>query len=456
MCAANFKMLKHIPVFRVAVVSVLALAICGVKVIAEESLGVTEGEKEASGGENNTSSSDNWVENLSWNLLGYATIIIPAAFIIRMLKNSNFNEKSGTGCLFRSVQLCVFGTPQETPSVEEGGIKAKEDTATPSSFSKTTLKLLFCAAGLQVSYLTWGVLQERIMTRDYKEYTADGTVQDVKFTNSQFLVFVNRVLALTVALIYIVFTRQPRHTAPLYKYSFCSFSNIMSSWCQYEALKFVSFPTQVLCKASKIIPVMIMGKIVSNKVYPYYEYVVAVLLSAGVSMFLLSADPSGKRTTAATTFSGAVILLGYMAFDSFTSNWQSELFTTYKMSSMQMMFGVNLFSCFLTMWSMIEGGNFLSALWFMLSHPEFAFHALLLSIMSATGQLFIFYTIQSFGPIVFTIIMTTRMMLSILLSCILYNHPLSAQAVFGVLVVFVALFLRVYARYRISKSSTKA
>ena len=353
----------------------------------------------------------------------------------------------------------MFGTPQETPSVEEGGIKAssaKDDAASPSSFSKTTLKLLFCAAGLQVSYLTWGVLQERIMTRDYKEHMADGTVHDIKFANSQFLVFVNRVLALTVAATYIVFTRQPRHTAPLYKYSYCSFSNIMSSWCQYEALKFVSFPTQVLCKASKIIPVMIMGKIVSKKVYPYYEYVVAVLLSAGVSLFLLSADPSGKRTTAATTLSGAIILLGYMAFDSFTSNWQSELFTTHKMSSMQMMFGVNLFSCLLTMWSMIEGGNFLSALWFMLSHPEFAFHALLLSIMSATGQLFIFYTIQSFGPIVFTIIMTTRMMLSILLSCILYNHPLSAQAVFGVLVVFVALFLRVYARYRTSKSPTKA
>ena len=353
----------------------------------------------------------------------------------------------------------MFGTPQEAPSVEEGGIKAssaKDDTAAPSSFSQTTLKLLFCAAGLQASYLTWGVLQERIMTGDYEEHRADGTVGKAPFKNSQFLVFVNRVLALTVAATYIVFTRQPRHTAPLYKYSFCSFSNIMSSWCQYEALKFVSFPTQVLCKASKIIPVMIMGKIVSKNVYPYYEYVVAVLLSAGVSLFLLSADPSDKHPTAVTTLSGAVILLGYMAFDSFTSNWQSKLFTTHKMSPMQMMFGVNIFSCLLTVWSMIEGGNFLPALWFMLSHSEFAFHVLLLSITSATGQLFIFYTIRSFGPIVFTIIMTTRMMLSILLSCILYNHPLSAQAVFGVLVVFVALFLRIYARYRTSKSLTKA
>ena len=34
-------------------------------------------------------------------------------------------------------------------------------------------------------------------------------------------------------------------------------------------------------------------------------------------------------------FSGLVILIGYIVFDSFTSNWQGELYSTYKMSSYQ-------------------------------------------------------------------------------------------------------------------------
>ena len=92
-----------------------------------------------------------------------------------------------------------------------------------------------------------------------------------------------------------------------------------------------------------------------------------------------------------------------MAFDSFTSNWQSELFSVYKMSTIQMMFGANLFSCLFKVWSMIEGANFLSAVGFMMSHPEFAYHATTLSLTSATGQLFLFYTTQSFGPVVLTI-----------------------------------------------------
>lgn len=89
-------MFKRVPICRVAFL-LLALATYGVQVIGEESLGVTEGEEETSAGKTvgEASNSGNWVESLSWNLLGYATIIIPGSFIISMLKNSNFNERSG-------------------------------------------------------------------------------------------------------------------------------------------------------------------------------------------------------------------------------------------------------------------------------------------------------------------------------------------------------------------------
>ena len=137
--------------------------------------------------------------------------------------------------------------------------------------------LAFCFVGLQAAFLTWGVLQERIMTIPYGQKEEDdkdlqslssssssssssatsmSSVVDggEKFTNSQFLVFMNRISAFVVAGVVISVKTQPRHLAPGYKYSFSSFSNIMSSWFQYEALKFVSFPTQVIAKSTKVIP----------------------------------------------------------------------------------------------------------------------------------------------------------------------------------------------------------
>ena len=69
------------------------------------------------------------------------------------------------------------------------------------------------------------------------------------FRSSKFLVFANRFLALFAAYVGLLASGEPigraARSTPLYKFSFSSVSNILSSVCQYEALKFVSFPTQV-------------------------------------------------------------------------------------------------------------------------------------------------------------------------------------------------------------------
>jgi len=293
------------------------------------------------------------------------------------------------------------------------------------------------------------VLQEKVMTHKYGE----GTFAE-RFKNSEFLVFMNRIVAFVVAGLYIQVTQSGQWSGAFYRFSFTSLSNICSSWCQYEALKFVSFPTQVLGKASKMIPVMVMGKIVSKKTYQYYEYLVAVLISVGVSLFL-TATGSEKHSSSETTLSGLVLMVGYMGFDSFTSNWQSHLFKEYKVSSMQMMFNVNCFSCLFTSVPLLISGGMTYALGFMLIHPQFVTHVVIISLTSVTGQIFIFYTIAEFGPLVFTTIMVTRSMFSILLSCIIYGHVLTSQAILGVFVVFLALWFQIYAKYRIQQKKSQ-
>ena len=80
----------------------------------------------------------------------------------------------------------------------------------------------------------------------------------------------------------------PFAQAPLYQFSFSSVSNILSSVCQYEALKFVSFPTQVLAKSCKMVPVMLMGFVVNQQRYSFLEYIVAIMITAGAAIFKLN------------------------------------------------------------------------------------------------------------------------------------------------------------------------
>lgn len=55
----------------------------------------------------------------------------------------------------------------------------------------------------------------------------------------------------------------------------------------------------------------------------------------------------------------------------------------------------------------------------------------------------IFYTIKNFGAVVFTLIMTTRILISIAVSCIMYGHQVSATGFFGLMLVLAAVLYRI-------------
>lgn len=63
--------------------------------------------------------------------------------------------------------------------------------------------------------------------------------------------------------------------------------------------------------------------------------------------------------------SGVILLAGYMALDSFTSNWQEALSKEYGPTSIQMMCGVNLFSCLLTATSLLQQSGFTNSVCFL-------------------------------------------------------------------------------------------
>ncbi|CAK1545795.1 unnamed protein product [Leptosia nina] len=357
-----------------------------------------------------TQSEYSWVFRLLLNCTGYSTVLLPAFILYKYLERINYFDKiSNSTCLSRMLHACFAEQPERLPE----NVKPKEDG------KRETLELLFCFTGLMGAYLVWGLLQEKIMTQDY--VVSDGTV--VRFNDSQFLVFINRLSALALAAARLRWTGQPIFVAPLYKFSYCSLTNIVSAWCQYEALKYVSFPTQVLSKSCKVIPVMLMGKLISRNKYEAYEYGTAVLISAGMVLFMFGSQES-HAASASTGLSGVALLALYMSCDSFTSSWQSALFSRYSLRPLQMMCAVTLCSCALTAAALLRTPH-PATTFALLQHPMFVVDCLMLSASSAVGQVLIYRTIARFGAVVFTIIMTLRQAVSILVSCAVYGHAVS-------------------------------
>mmetsp|Transcript_6096 Transcript_6096/g.9203 ORF Transcript_6096/g.9203 Transcript_6096/m.9203 type:complete len:367 (-) Transcript_6096:259-1359(-) len=320
--------------------------------------------------------------------------------------------------------------------IEEGKIIPEDQPK--NDMMSMVYKGLYCFLGLQVSYLTWGMMQELIMTT---KFNPTASSPDGMFPSASFCVFSNRFLAIVVSFVVI---KRVHGTifcaAPYYSFLPCAISNTSSSWAQYASLHYVSFPLQNIFKSTKVIPVMLMGMILRGVTYSLVEYAEALAITAGVLLFSMSKNATQNSDTE-TSVVGVLLLITYVCSDSFTSQWQSRLYRDYgKIDQYHMMFWVNSWAVLLTSAALIFSGEIFSVAEFLYINPTAVIYNVITAITSATGQFFIFYTIKEFGPIVFTVIMTTRQMLSMVLSSFIFGHKMSIFSYLGTAFVFGAVF----------------
>ena len=147
---------------------------------------------------------------------------------------------------------------------------------------------------------------------------------------------------------------------------------------------------------------------------------------------------------ASATWTGVMLLFLYLFFDSFTSQWQSRMFNRHRdLSMVELMFATSAYSTVLALVTLIHTKELYPALSFITNHPEIHLHFFAFSICSTIGQIFIFYTIKTFGAVVFTLIMTTRILLSITMSCILFGHQVTGIGLLGLMMVLGAVLYRI-------------
>ena len=81
-------------------------------------------------------------------------------------------------------------------------------------------------------------------------------------------------------------------------------------------------------------------------------------------------------------------------------------------------------------------------------YPDAGIDVLLFCLCGAVGQLFIFFTIRTFGSLVNTIICTTRKFFNILLSVLWNGNPLLPQQWLAVSLVFLGLAVNTFTKSR--------
>lgn len=314
------------------------------------------------------------------------------------------------------------------------------------SLLKTASYGAFYGCGIIGCLLVYGLLQERIMAEPYGEEYFDISV---------FLVLCNRAVAVLFAIIMIAVKReQVTNMAPIWKYCLISLSNVGATWCQYEALKFVSFPVQMLGKSFKMMPVMIWGMIISQKRYSFTDWGVALLVTGGVTEFLLTGKIAPKHPHG-TSAHGIILLIVFLGLDGFTSTFQEKLFKVHKTSKYNQLFYVNSFSSLISLITLVASRKFVPAFAFCGRHPKFIGDTIGLSVSAVGGQWFIYSQVKEFGALVFAATMNVRQVFSILVSYATYHHTITGLQVIGLVLVFLGLFYKSYVGLRAAKDAEK-
>jgi UDP-galactose transporter B1 len=323
---------------------------------------------------------------------------------------------------------------------------------------QTEIEFVIGAAGIYLFYLLYGILQERVTTTPFGE-------NQERFRYIFFLVCVQCIFSAVLAA-FVLFCRNLKQKSsssgsvrsgsspPFTSFAIIALTYVLAMFCSNSSLQFVDYPTQVLAKSCKPIPVMLVAVLFYGKRYHWQKWLTIILISAGIALFMFQPGRShagkGHEAVSVTEYVwGYLLLIASLFFDGLTGPAQERLCEKYdpKPSSVQLMLNCNLWAILYMAIGVFVAGEGQTATSFCVRHPEILWLIFLLAVCSALGQFFIYFTLHRFGSLALTVVTTTRKFFTILASVIWFAHELSLQKWCGVSLVFVGLGFDMFNSY---------
>lgn len=221
--------------------------------------------------------------------------------------------------------------------------------------------------------------------------------------------------------------------------------------CGNMALRWITYPTQVIAKSSKPIPVMLLGVLLAQKRYTLQKYLVVLMIVFGVIMFVYK---DGKSVDRESNDYIGLILIGLSLFcDGLLGAIQDRMRAKTNLSTFSFMFFINFYSAILLAIAAVLTGEIDPFYEFTLKYPDIYAKITSAALIGSLGQIFIYMMISEFGSLPCSLVTTTRKLFTVLISVLFIGNPLSSRQMFATTLVFAALFLDVLLKKLSKKKS---
>jgi len=310
-----------------------------------------------------------------------------------------------------------------------------------SVFSSTPVKFTIAVGGIYLSYIYFGLIMERLFRYDYSGLNREkGTYERFSFGFATSL-FQNLFCFIVAAAVNRFYYNQKQSKMDIKSellIASCSFGSVFLA---SQALAYVPFPVQAIMKSSKIISILIVSFIMGARgQHGKSQYFCGFIITAGIVLFNLT-DGKEKKGENSTSIIGLLALLVSLFCDGLLGTTQGEIKKKFNPNQWDQMESLNKWAgiiCLTVSISTFQMGGFIK---FVIEYPLVIKDLVLLAVLGTFGQIFIFYTIANFSPLILSIVTTTRKFFTVLASIIIYSHPVSNWQWFSIGLVFLGVFI---------------
>ncbi|CAK0847958.1 unnamed protein product [Prorocentrum cordatum] len=297
--------------------------------------------------------------------------------------------------------------------------------------------LLVCALVIHVVYILYALVEEFLTLRYFGGLPEDG---GELFQYPAFNVVVNHACG-TLLAIFALRVRGVPAFGPHLKMTLIPLSSdYASTLLQHVCAYMIYYPTLVLMKGFKVLPVMLLGLVLRNRRYTTLDYFEGVLISVLVGIFVWDFQVQQGESFIGQSSLGILLMLICVVMQSLTSCLEDYAYQLANMDAAQMLFGLEMMStavgvCYLAVTRQVS-----SPIEFLMRYPESLLYVMVEAVASAVGAYACTLTVRLYGPAVFTLLMTSRQCVSLVLSVLVFSHSLdTAETALLVVVILVLL-----------------
>ncbi|XP_068634882.1 UDP-galactose/UDP-glucose transporter 2-like isoform X1 [Aristolochia californica] len=315
-------------------------------------------------------------------------------------------------------------------------------------------QFLICSSGFFFGYLVNGICEEYVYNR-------------LQFSYGWYFTFIQGFVYLV--LIYTQGFTTKQMVNPWKTYVKLSAVLMGSHGLTKGSLAFLNYPAQLMFKSTKVLPVMIMGAVITGlrRKYPLREYLSAVLLVVGLILFTLA----DAQTSPNFSVVGVIMVSGALVMDSFLGNLQEAIFkvnteTTQVILTdlpkllfyslifvlrllififymqMEMLFCSTVVGLLFLIPPMLLTGELFTA-WKSCSQHLYVYGVLVFEAMATfVGQVSVLSLIALFGAATTAMVTTARKAVTLLLSYLVFTKPLTEQHGTGLLLIAMGITLK--------------